>query len=106
MNGQIGSIGDCMEFAIRKNIFMEFATLAYSDMPPGMFTNCLEVIIELATKIKSIPLIHNDKVHRSLFKVCKCIHSYIKEDIFDINDAEGNSKKIDCIFSFLEMITN
>jgi hypothetical protein len=55
-----------MEYAIRNNILMEIVTLAQQDIPPGIFVICLQVIIELATKIRSIPIIHNDKVHRSL----------------------------------------
>jgi hypothetical protein len=43
--GQIGSVGDCMEFTIRNNIPMEMVALAQSNNPNGMFTVCLDFII-------------------------------------------------------------
>ena len=85
---QTGSIGECMEYTIRNNIFMEMVALAQSDHPQGMFTICLDFIIILAKKIKNMPLIHNDKVHRSLLQMTKCIHGYIKNDFIEINDAD------------------
>lgn len=47
-----------------------------------------------------------DKVHKSLFQICKCIHSYIREDFIDINDPEADNNKVKIILSFLETITN
>jgi hypothetical protein len=55
-----------MEYAIRENIIMEAVTLAQTDQPQGMFSVCVDFIIGLATNIKSMPIIHNDKVHRSM----------------------------------------
>lgn len=81
-----GSIGECMEFAIRTNLIMEVVTMAQTDQPPGMFTVCLDFFIDLATKIKGMPVIHNDKVHRSILQLAKCIEHSIKSDIQDVND--------------------
>jgi hypothetical protein len=61
-----GSIGDCMEYTIRTNMIMEIVAFAQSDNPEGMFSACLDFIIDLARKIKSMPIIHNNKMHKSL----------------------------------------
>jgi len=77
-----------MEFAIANNIFMEVIALAQSDHPMGMFVVCLNFIIDLAQGIRSMPIIHNDKMHKSLLQVNKLILSYIKNDMVEVNDPE------------------
>lgn len=52
-----------------------------------------------------MPIIHNDKVHRSLLQMCKCIHGYIKNDIIDINDPDEKSMYVRTIIDFMDMIT-
>lgn len=103
---QQGSIGECMEYTIRNNVFMEMVALAQSDQPHGMFTICLDFMIVLAKKIRNMPLIHNDKVHRSLLQMAKCIHGYIKNDIIEINDPEERSMYVRTILDFVRMITD
>ena len=105
LSGQIGSVGDCMEYTIRNNIPMEMVALAQSNNPSGMFTVCLDFIIQLATKIKSIPIIHNDKVHRSLLQMTRCIHGQIKNDICDINDHEMKNMYVRTVLEFTNMIS-
>ena len=84
---------------------MEMVALAQSDHPQSMFTICLDFIIVLAKKIKNMPLIHNDKVHRSLLQMAKYIHGYIKNDIIEVNDTEERSMYVRTILDFIEMIT-
>jgi hypothetical protein len=100
-----GSIGECIEYMVRKNLFMEVCALAQSDHPHGMFSICLNFMIEIATKIKSMPIIHNDKVHRSLLQMTKCINGYIVNDIIDINDTDMKVEYVRSILEFTNMIT-
>lgn len=60
----------------------------------------------MAMNIKSMPLIHNDKVHKSLLKMSKCIHMNIKENIIEINDPEQKSIYVRTILDFIRMITD
>ena len=59
----------------------------------------------LAKKIKNMPLIHNDKVHRSLLQMAKCIHGYIKNDFIEVNDADETNMQVRTCLDFIEMIT-
>ena len=90
---------------VRKNIFMEVCALGQSDYPVGMFTICLDFMIEVSTQIKSMPIIHNDKVHRSLIQMTKCINGFIENDIIDINDPEMMNTYVRAILEFSNMIT-
>lgn len=49
---------------------------------------CLEFVIDLMYGIKSTPIIHNDKMHKSLLQVNKLIKGYIQNDMIDINDPD------------------
>jgi len=101
-----GTIGECMEYAIANNIFMEVIALAQSDYPQGMFVPCLDFIIELASHIQSMPIIHNDKMHKSLLQVNKLILSYIKNDMLDINDPDSLNEQVRTILDFMKMLTH
>ena len=95
-----------MEFAIREHIIIEVVTLAQTDQPEGMFMVCLDFIISLATNIKSMPIIHNDRVHRSLLQLAKCIQHSIKNDIYDINDPDELNQYSRSILDFMRLITD
>lgn len=41
LGGQQGQIGECMEFCIRENVFMEILAFAQVDNPIGMFNICI-----------------------------------------------------------------
>jgi len=45
---------------------MEVVAFAQTDEPQGMFNICLDFISEMAGKIRSMPIVHNSKVHKSL----------------------------------------
>ena len=62
-------------------------------------------MVELSTKIRSMPIIHNDKVHRSLLQITKCINGYIVNDIIDVNDQEMKDQHVRAILEFTNMIT-
>ena len=95
-----------MVFALSENLFIEIIAMAQSDHPSGMFVVCLNMIIELALGIKSMPIIHNDKMHKSLLKVNQLILSHIKENIIEINDPDQKDQKIRTILDFLKMLTD
>ena len=46
-----GSIGECMEYTIRNNLFMEMVSLAQLDNPKGLFSVCLNFIMQMISKI-------------------------------------------------------
>ena len=50
-------------------------------------------------------MIHNDKVHRSLLQVTKCMNGFIKNDIIEINDPEESSLYVRTILEYLHMVT-
>lgn len=103
---QQGSIGECIEYTIRNNVFMEIVAVAQSDAPHGMFAVCLDLMIVLARKIRNMPLIHNDKVHRSLLQMSKFIHAQIKNDVIEINDPDERNMNIRTILDFVIMLTD
>jgi hypothetical protein len=75
-----------MEYAISNDMFLKIIALAQSDYPQGMFVLCLDFIIDLIYNIKSTPIVHNDKMHKSLLQVNNLIRSYIINDMIDVND--------------------
>lgn len=81
-----GSIGDCLEYMIRHNVFMDITSLAQLDNPKGLFPMCMTFVMEMLQEIKAMALIHNDKVHRSLTQISRNLHSQLKNDIVDINE--------------------
>ena len=103
---QDGSIGECMEYVQRKNVFMEMVAMAQTDMPHGMFTICLDFMIVMAKQIRNMDIIYNDKVHKSLLQMSKCIHANIKNDIIEINDMDETSMYVRTILDFMNMITD
>lgn len=105
MEGQQGSIGECMEFTISNSVFLEMEALAQSNQPNGMFTICLQFLLDLVTCIKSMPLIHNGNVHRTLLRICNCIYVSLKNDVYDVNDANEVNLQIGTILDFMETIT-
>jgi hypothetical protein len=104
--GQQGAVGECMEFAIRSNMFMELIALAQSNHPEGMFVICLDVIIELIYKIKSMPIIHNNNMHKSLLQMNRFIFGYLASDIIEINDPDEMNLSLRVILDFLKIITH
>ena len=78
--------------------------MGQSDCPIGMFPICLDFMIEVCTQIKSMPIIHNDKVHRSLLQMTRCINGFIENDIIDVNDPEMMSTYVRAILEFSNMI--
>ena len=100
-NGQRGAIGECMEYCIRNNMFMEVIALAQSDHPEGMFIICLDFIIQLILEIKSMPIIHNDKMHKSLIQMTKFINQYLSNDIIEVNDPQECNLRVRVILDFL-----
>lgn len=95
-----------MEYCIRNNMFMEVIALAQSDHPEGMFIVCLDFIIQLILEIRSMPIIHNDKMHKSLIQMTKFINQYLANDIIEVNDPHECNLRIRVILDFLQMITD
>ena len=49
---------------------------------------CLDFIIDMMYGIKNTPIIHNDKMHKSLLQVNKLIKGYIQNDMIEVNDPD------------------
>lgn len=105
MEGQQGSIGECMEFTISNSVFLEMESLAQSNQPQGMFSVGLQFLLDLVTGIRTMPLIHNGNMHRSLLRICNCVFISLKNDVWDINDKKGTSTHVDSILEFMETMT-
>ena len=102
----IGSFGECMEYAFNENIFIECAALAQNNEPPGIFNLCVNFIIDLALNVRGMPIIHNDKVHRALIQLARCIHSFIDQNIFLVNDTkESPAEYSNTVLRYMQMIT-
>ena len=90
---------------MRSNMFMEIIALAQSNHPDGMFVICLEMIIELIYKIKCMPIIHNNNMHKSLLQMTRFIYSYLQSDIIEVNDPNEMNMSCRVILDFLRIIT-
>lgn len=70
-----------------------------------MFVISLDFMIEMAYNIKSMPIMHNNKMHKALLQVNKLIYSYIKNDLMDINDSEMRNESVRIIIDLMKMQT-
>ena len=52
-----------------------------------------------------MPIIHNNKMHKSLLQMTKYIHGYIKNDIRNVNDPDQMCQYIRTILEFIHMVT-
>lgn len=53
-----------------------------------MFEVCIDFMVDLLYNIKSTPIIHNDKMHKSLLQVNRLIRDKMKNDMIEVNDPE------------------
>lgn len=66
---------------------------------------CMNFVTELANSIVSMPIIHSDKMHKSLLQLSKLILEDIKNDHIEVNDPRQVSEIVRAILEFFQMIT-
>jgi hypothetical protein len=102
-----GGIGDCIEFAMRKNFVVDLVSFAQSDHPKGMFELCVDFLTCVCGKVRSLQIMHNDRVHRQLLQLVKFLSDSISNDIIEVNSSSfdvESKRRVSVLLDFVNMV--
>lgn len=60
------TIGDCLEYVLKKGILLEIVAYGKSDMPQGLFVIVLKFLTFLLFDIQSTNIINYQEVHHAI----------------------------------------